>query len=154
MYSTSLFATLGLFIFIIVAVAILIAVLYLLTLQNVLKEIEPQNRLVEPSNVWLMFIPLFNLIYPFILYPKISESLRNEFDSRGLSKSGDYGRAIGITMPILGLCGWIPILGGLAGLANLILFIIFWVKMSEFKNELQRMPKMNSGVSNSNDLLD
>ena len=154
MYSTSLFATLGLFLFIIFAVAILIAVLYLLTLQNVLKEIEPQNRLVEPSNVWLMFIPLFNLIYPFILYPKISESLRNEFDSRGLSKSGDYGRAIGITMPILGLCGWIPILGGLAGLANLILFIIFWVKMSEFKNELQRMPKMSSGVSNSNDLLD
>ena len=154
MYSTSLFATLGLFLFIIFAVAILIAVLYLLTLQNVLKEIEPQNRLVEPSNVWLMFIPLFNMIYPFILYPKISESLRNEFDSRGLSKAGDYGRAIGITMPILGLCGLIPILGGLAGLANLILFIIFWVKMSEFKNELQRMPKMNSVVSNSNDLLD
>lgn len=154
MYSTSVFATFGLFILVIIAVAVLVSVLYLLTLQNVLKEIEPQNRVVEPSNVWLMFIPLFNLIYPFILYPKISDSLRNEFESRNLGKAGDYGRAIGITMPILSLCGWIPILGGLAGLANLILFIIFWVKMGEFKNELQRVPKMSNGLSNNKDLLD
>ena len=153
-FDSAAFGIIIILILVAIAISITIAVLYLLTLQNVLKEIAPQNRLVEPSSVWLMFIPLFNLIYPFILYPKISESLRNEYNFRGIGKVGDYGRGIGITMPILGLCGWIPIIGGLAGLANLILFIIFWVKMSEFKNELKKSPKTNNGVSNNNDLLD
>ena len=56
--------------------AILVAVFYLLNLQNLLKQITPANRQVEPGNVWLMFIPLFNIIYPFILYPKITDSVK------------------------------------------------------------------------------
>jgi uncharacterized paraquat-inducible protein A len=83
MYSLNNFnsAFLGAFLIIIViaiAISVLIAVFYLLNLQNLLKEIEPKNRLVEPTNVWLMFIPLFNIVYPFILYPKICDSVKNE----------------------------------------------------------------------------
>ncbi|MNE64800.1 hypothetical protein D3C87_24890 [compost metagenome] len=157
MYSNNLDSVFigGMLIFalIVLAVAIFIAVLYLLNLQNLLKEISPSNREVEPSNVWLMFIPLFNMIYPFILYPKISDSVKKEYAERGIAKGGDFGRSIGITMPILGLCGWIPFLGGLAGLANLILFIIFWVKMAEYKNELIATKRVG-GFSTSTDLLD
>lgn len=142
------------FLFIFIAVAILISVLYLLNLQNLMKEVSPSNREVEPSNVWLLFIPLFNLIYPFILYPKISASVKKEYESRGISKDGDFGRSIGITMPILSLCGWIPVLGGLAGLANFVLFIVFWVKMAGFKNELIATKGRIGGLSANADLLD
>jgi hypothetical protein len=153
-FDSTFFAAFGILIFLFFAVAILVAVFYLLNLQNLLKEIDQKNRLVEPGNVWLMFIPLFNVIYPFILYPKIADSVRNEYQARGIKKAGDFSRGIGVAMPILTLCGYIPIIGGLAGLANFVLFIIFWVKTAEYKNELKKSPKAADGISASSDLLD
>ena len=159
MYSLNNFdsAFLGAFLIIIViaiAISITIAVFYLLNLQNLLKEISPKNRLVEPTNVWLMFIPLFNIIYPFILYPKICDSVKNEYSSRGIKEAGDFGRGLGIAMPILSLCGIIPILGSLAGLANFILFIVFWVKMAGYKTKLKSSPKGELGMNANTDILD
>ncbi len=136
------------------AISITIAVFYLLNLQNLLKEISPKNRLVEPGNVWLMFIPLFNIIYPFILYPKICDSVKNEYSSRGIKEAGDFGRGLGIAMPILSLCGIIPVLGSLAGLANFILFIVFWVKMAGYKTKLKSSPKGELGMNANTDILD
>jgi hypothetical protein len=125
-----------LFVIIIAIIALIVAIFYLLTLQNLLNRVKPENRTVEPSNVWLMLIPLFSLVYAFILYPKISESVAREYESRGLPPQGDFGKSLGITMPILSLCGIIPFIGGLAGLANLVIWIIFWSKMSGYKNQL------------------
>ena len=154
MYNTQLFATgAGLIILLlIILVSITVSVFYLLTLQNLLKEISVSNREIEPSNVWLMFIPLFNMIYPFILYPKICDSVKKEMESRNMAESGDYGRSIGITMPILSLCGIIPFLGSLAGIANLVLFIIFWSKMAGYKTRLINSRGMQ-GISNRTDIL-
>jgi len=120
----------------ILAVALLPGILYLLTLQNVLKRVSPENRLVPAENVWLMLIPLFNIIYPFILYPKISDSIANEYAARGMSPDGDFGKGLGTAMPILGLCSVIPLLGILAGLGNFVIWIIYWSKMSGYKNSL------------------
>ena len=142
------------FVLIVLAISLTIAILYLMNLQNLMKEVNQKNRQVEPGNVWLMLIPLFNIIYPFILYPKICDSVKAEFEFRGKPEAGDYGRALGITMPILGLVGFVPFLGTLAGLANLVIFIIFWVKMAEYKNKLRNMPKTGDGLSSSSDLID
>ena len=139
---------------ILVAGMILITVFFLLNLQNTLKEISPSNRSSAPANVWLMFIPLFNYIYPFILYPGICDSIKKEYNTRGRREAGDFGRGIAIALPILGLCAIIPYLGILAALANLILFIVFWVKIAEFKNNLKAMPKTNFHTSNNPDILD
>ena len=43
------------------AIGITIMVFYLKNLSDLLKQISPANRQVEPNNVWLMFIPLFNI---------------------------------------------------------------------------------------------
>lgn len=143
------------FMLIVLAGVILIAVFYLMNLQNLLKEITPSNRQVEPGNVWLMFIPLFNIIYPFILYPKITDSVKLEMESRGIAETGDYGRGIGIALPVTGLCGIIPVIGILASLANLVLFILFWVKMAGYKNTLKNSSPGDGSFSVSNgDLLD
>lgn len=145
-----------LFLFIIAIGAIMIAIFYLKNLQDVLKECSPGNQQVPPGNVWLMLIPFFNIVYPFILYPKISESLRREFEERGSEQQGDYLKGIGMTMAILNICGVIPVLGSIAGLANLILLIIYWVRTAEFKNKLRMLPKAGKGVriSDNADILD
>ena len=117
-------------------IGIVVAVLYLLTLQNLLKGVATENRVIEPGKVWLMLIPLFSLVYSFILYPKISESLKNEFLKRGVADNGDYGKSLGTAMAVLGLCGFIPVLGGFASIAYFVIWIIYWVKMSEYKSKL------------------
>ena len=43
-------------------IGLAIAILFLLNLQNVLKEVDSKNREVPDSNVWLMLIPLFNVV--------------------------------------------------------------------------------------------
>lgn len=151
----------GLFAILVVVVLMAIAILiaYLLTLQNVLKEIGPENRTVQPNNVWLMLIPLFSIGYAFILYPKISESLRKEYDERDIIGGGDYGKGLGMTAAILGVIGLINnvldlgVIGSLVGVASLIVMIVFWVKMSEFKKRLQKTPN-SGGISSNPDILD
>lgn len=155
----------GMLIFMILIVigVILLFVFFLLNLQNLLKEVSPSNRLVPPANVWLMFIPLFNYIYPFILYPKISESVKREFQDRGLGSKGDFSKGLGITMAVLGIVALfnnlkisnaLIILGSLAAFANLVLFIIYWVKTAEYKKTLKMSPKGEAVVGYSSDLLD
>ena len=141
--------------------AILLYIFYLLNLQRLLKEISPSNRLVPPSNVWLMFIPFFSIVYAFILYPKISDSVRSEYKSRGRKEEVDYGKSIGITMAILAVVSTIlrfseavPFLSGFIYITSLVLFIIFWVKMAKYKNELKALPGIYDGISSNPDLLD
>lgn len=153
-----MFVTFGVFIFIGLAIGILIYVFYLKNLQDLLKECEKSNLQMPPANVWLMFIPFFSIVYGFIMYPKISESIKREFESRNAPQSGDYLKTLGIVMPILSAVGLIPVdaLKGIVGLAGLVIFIIYWVKSAEMKNKLRSLPKGNDGVkfSANPDLLD
>lgn len=158
MYPEEMFVG-GLLIALVIAflIGLTINILYCLTIYNTLKEISPNNRTLETWYPWLMLIPLFSIIWAFIMYPKIAESLKAEFESRDAVQNGDYLKTLGIMMPILSLVGFIPILGGLAGLANLVIWIIYWVKINEFKNLLRRTPKTggSAGVATSEgDLLD
>lgn len=132
-------------------IAIVIGILYLLTLQNLLYKVSPQNRTAAPGDVWLLIIPFFNLIYAFILYPKISESVEKEYSTRGLAKQDDFGKSLGLLMPVLSLCAFVPVLGFLAGFANLIIWIIFWSKMVGYKSQLSGVNINQSNFSqNSN----
>jgi len=135
-----------------------IAIYFLRNLRDLLRECAPQNRKVSPGNVWLMFIPLFNVVYGFILYPKISETLKREFEYRNSPQDGDYLRGLGIAMPILNVVGIVPVefLKGIAGIGGLIVFIIYWVQSANMKNKLRALPKGEgqAGFSNNPDLLD
>ena len=61
---------------------ITVAVLYMLTLSRALKKCKPENQLMPPANIWLLFIPLFNLVWIFFVVIKVSESIKLEFESR------------------------------------------------------------------------
>ncbi|TSJ47669.1 hypothetical protein [Fluviicola chungangensis] len=150
--------TLGIFVFIGLAIGIVIYVFYLKNLQDLLKECDQSNLQMPPVNVWLMFIPFFSIVYAFIMYSKISESVKREFESRNASQSGDYLKTLGLVLAILGAVSVIPIdaLKGIAGLGSLVIFIIYWVKAAEMKNKLRSLPKGDGGVklSDNPDLLD
>jgi len=50
------------------------AILFVLTQQNTLKAIRPENRLLSPGLVWLQFIPVFGQVWQFIVVGRIAGS--------------------------------------------------------------------------------
>lgn len=145
------------FLVVLFIVIIILYVFYLKNLQDLLNEVSPGNRQVPPSNVWLMFIPLFNIVYRFILYPKISDSLLIEFEDRGAPKDGDYLKGLGLTLGIIGVVNIIPIsaLKSITSLGILVIWIVYWVKTAEMKNQLRSMEKGNGvRLSSREDILD
>jgi hypothetical protein len=144
----------------IVAGVIVLFVFYLKNLQDLLRECNPKNQQVPPGNVWLMFIPLFNYVYGFILYPKISESIKREFEHRNAPQPGDYLKALGLTMPILTVVGLIPIpiriIDTIISLSSLVVLIMYWVQSAKMKNLLRSLPKGEGAfvISDKPDLLD
>jgi len=114
-------------------------IFYLLTLQNTLKEVSPENRKMPPSNVWLLLIPLFSTVYYFFVVGYIADSLKAEFAKRNIASTEDRpGYSLGLTICILGCVGWIPYIGTLASLVYLVCWIIFWVKIAGYKNLLEQ----------------
>jgi len=116
--------------------AIIIVVLFLLNIQNLLKAISPVNRKVAPGQVWLIFIPLFNIVWQFILVDRIAESIEAEYAMRGLPMERKPTYNLGLAYCILGLLTWFP----LVFLAQLIVGILYWVKTAEFRRNITAMP--------------
>lgn len=128
-------------------------ILFLLTQQNTLKAIRPDHRRIQPGEVWLQLIPLFNIVWQFIVVSRISESIRNEINGRTTdSFLGDANPiftsdveprptySIGLAYCILGLGGIIPFLGWLASLAALVCWIIYWTQIAAYKNKFLNNP--------------
>jgi hypothetical protein len=136
--------------FIMLGIVIIPMIFFLITQQNTLKNIRIQNRTMSPGEVWLQLIPFFGLVWQFIVVGRISDSIRREmasentlsFEQTNRNYSNSYGTIrptydIGITYCVLFCCSIIPIIGGLAYLAGLICWIIYWVRLSEYKNKLE-----------------
>ena len=126
-------------IFIVFAIWLLIQILYLLNLHKTLEEVSPHNRKMDPGMVWLFLIPLFGMIWHFIIVEKIANSLKDEFAERGIPVEEEKpGYQVGLACCILTACTIIPFLGALSSLGALITWIIYWVKTADYKNQLKR----------------
>src|SRR3954452_22145897 len=55
-------------------------IFFLVTLQNTLKIIEPQNRKMQPGNVWLLLIPLFGFVWWFVIVNAIADSCKAQLE--------------------------------------------------------------------------
>lgn len=112
-------------------------IFYLITLQKTLEKISPENRTMPSTNVWLELIPLFNIVWQFFNVINVSDSIKKEYESKGIVPDEIRpGYSIGITFCVLSCCSIIPFLGFLAGIGSVICWIIFWVKISNYKNRL------------------
>ncbi|CAN5857546.1 hypothetical protein BH11BAC7_BH11BAC7_07510 [soil metagenome] len=134
-------------IFIITIVAILVLgvfvlnIFYLINLQNTLEQVSPENRKMSPGQVWLALIPLFSLVWNFLMIGYIADSLRDEFRKRNIPSDEERpGYQLGLWVCILPLTGWIPILGAFASIGGLVCWIMYWIKMSRYKNILLQTP--------------
>lgn len=122
----------------VLAIFLLPFVLFLWTQHSTLREVHAVNRRIQPSEVWLQLVPLFGLVWQFIVVSRIADSLRDEFHARSISVNEERpGHFLGMAYCILFLCGILPYIGLLTILAGFVCWIIYWVKISGFKNRLR-----------------
>lgn len=116
-----------LFLLIGLVVFVLPIVFYLITVQNTLRIISPENRKMSPGQVWWILIPVFGYFWLFKIVEAISESTRTEL--------AGYGIAQRDTMKTAGLSwGIFIIAGSFFGFLLLIAFSSFawhWIKVAE-----------------------
>ena len=123
------------------AIGIAVAIFYILTLSRALSKCHPASRTMEPGMVWLLLIPLFNLIWNFFVVQAMARSLANEFRLRNVpSPEPEPGKTIGLAMAICGACSIIPLVNLLTGIGYLALWIIYWIKISGYSQTLDQVP--------------
>lgn len=103
------------------------AIFFLVTQYNTLKSIKPQNRHMSPGEVWLQLIPVFNLIWQFVVVTRIANSIQKELEEPAFSFETNNQTISTGEKPTYGI-----------GLAGMICWIIYWVKLSGYKSQIQR----------------
>jgi hypothetical protein len=133
--SSSQFTGAILLLLVFVAIGVLVvAILYIMSLQKALQAISEENRQMPPGQAWLLLIPFFNIIWSFIVVTRIADSFRDEFVRLNIHSSDPRPTYnIGIAHSVLSLCGFIPVLGGLASFAGFVCWIVYWVKVNEYR---------------------
>lgn len=109
--------------FIACAVLLVPMIFYLLTLQKALNRCSPESRAMQPGMVWLMLIPLFNLVWQFFVVINMAKSLGAEFQKRGIAEDPNPGQTLGLVMCVANL---------ICGPVGLICWIIYWVKIAGY----------------------
>lgn len=140
------------------------ALLFLLSQQNTLKAIKQENRRFHPGLVWLQLIPLFGQIWQFVVVSRIADAIKSEiafrqedtiFGVADASAVAEMGKrptfAIGMAYCILITIGvilqfktnyrvsdyqWVIMIGPLFSLSGMICWIIYWVKLAQYKTKL------------------
>jgi hypothetical protein len=136
------------------------AILFFLSQQKILQVISPENREMSPGSVWLQLIPVFGLVWQFIVVTRISHSVTKELASKvgesildhsqeqikGTDESPTY--TIGIAYCILTTLGVIinysarysspnlRLIGSLFFLTGMVCWITYWVRLVLTKNKL------------------
>ena len=130
----------------VVATSFLIPViLYLLTLYRAMGRCSPESRAMAPALVWLLIIPVFNVIWNFVVVLAVSKSLHNEFARRDMQEDPAPGKTIGLAMSILSVVSVIPHLG-LIGIACVICWVIYWIKIAGYSAKLKQTTGESSEV--------
>lgn len=125
---------------IISALSIIPLIFYLLTLQNTFNVISAENSKMKPGEVWLTLIPLFGLVWQFIVVNRLADSLKAEFDAKNMKVDEERpGAGIGLAYCILFCCSVIPFVNFLTGIAGIICWIIYWSKINNYRIKLKQI---------------
>lgn len=165
MYSSSpmdfLALGIGLFLFYMIFICgiFIMFALYYKTIIDTMSLVRPENRLTGTGNIMLNIIPFFNIVYGFIVYPRICDSIKQEYNKLGLKAEGDFGKGLAITLQALSLTMMIPFINFLTSIGCLVIWIILWVKLDGYKKELEKhngkgFSDNRPAISTSTDILD
>jgi len=123
--------------FIIAGIAIMI--FWLVVMNKSIDQVSHDIRKMEPGAVWLCLIPLFGLIWQFMVISAVADGIAKELLVRNmLPREEKPAYAMGLTGCILISFCIIPYIGPAFGLIGLIFMIVHAVKISAYSRELEQ----------------
>jgi hypothetical protein len=129
-----------------------ITVLFCRSLIKALEYVNPENRAIQPTVIWLLLIPVVTYVVNFIVVFGMSKSIANELESREFEDVKKPAFTLGIASASLALILVVLQMGlffvpavkkyidfiGILSLIQMIVFIQYWMKINWYKQILQR----------------
>jgi hypothetical protein len=115
----------------IVLLMLLPGVLYLLSLQRAMEAVDAELRPMPPGLVWLLLFPLVNIVWMFFVVTNLKTGYTKMGAAGRLTAASDAGYGVGLALAICMAISILPLIGGLALLPVLVLWIIHWVMVSK-----------------------
>jgi hypothetical protein len=120
-------------------VVLAFGIVYINSLGRLLSKCAPSSRTMQPGRVWLLLIPVFGIIWGFLVVSALGKSLGNEFRLRGIaSTESEPGKTLGMAMCVCQACGIVPFLNFLALPAALVLWTMYWMKTAGYSRMLDQ----------------
>lgn len=102
-------------------------------LYDAVRRVPEPYRQIAPPLVFLLLVPLLNLVWLFYVVIKVSQSFQKYFASQQRTDVGDCGYNIGLGWAIASVCSLLPLLHLLAALVALVLMVLYLVKVTQLK---------------------
>ena len=115
--------------------------------------VELMDKLGIVATILPLLISVFVLVWQFYMVNKVADSIEAEYLSRNLPVPARPTYQTGLFYCIcntVGLVGNVPFLSFfalLAGIAGFVAWILYWVKIAEWKNHIKVLPPANDGES-------
>lgn len=113
-------------VFLLLAIGVQVWVTYLF--YKDLSAVPEQFRELQPGMVWLLLVPLINIVMIFLVGIKIPQSYRKYFNSIGRTDVGDCGESLGLWMGITAVIGCSPV--------ALVLMIMLLMKLGDYRKQI------------------
>ncbi|MXV49805.1 hypothetical protein GS399_02400 [Pedobacter sp. HMF7647] len=127
-------------IYIALALNFIIGFFFCLAIRNALLQVQEENRALPMATVWLLLIPVFSLIWIFIVVQRVSQSIEAELHERNFEVDEKPAYIIGMSYAVTSLIMIFPfpaLLQFVFGIAGLIFFIQYWLKINWYKRILK-----------------
>ena len=116
---------------------LVLKIFYILTLYRTLKATEEYHT-VSPGLVWLLLIPVFYLGWQFYILDGITKGIKGKYGANGRD-CDDAAYGIGLAFCILVCANFIPYLNFITAVPCFVLWIIYWLKIAGFREEMEMM---------------
>jgi hypothetical protein len=115
-------------------------IFYILTLVKALRRCSPETRRMRSGWVWLLLIPLLDVVFHFFIVREVSGSLGAELRRRDPNSYGNPGQGVGMATCILGVVAVVPFPPSAvpAAIAGFICWIIYWSKIARASARIAR----------------
>jgi hypothetical protein len=117
-----------------ISLAISLLVAWLIYRAN--EALPAQHRKTESWQAFLLLIPLFNLVWNFILLARVSAGFASFFESKNDASVGDCGAKLGLWYSICVIGCWVPLVYCVAVPAGMVLLILYLVKISSLRTRV------------------
>lgn len=124
-------------------VGFILGVGLLATLARVLGRVRPENRRMQPGEVWVNLIPVVNVVWAVVTVERVGESVRAELAARGAGQKADaYGKTSGLIALVL--LSVVLVVHPLAGVVTVpfafVYGIVYWSQMNGYARRLRDEP--------------